>query len=248
MVMPFSDYIAFVDESGDHSLDSVDPQYPLFALSFCVLRKEDYIARVTPAIQRFKFEHFGHDCVVLHEHEIRKQTAPFVFLKPREKRERFMDDLTAIVEAAPMTIIAAVIHKERLIQRYVRPTNPYELALLFCMERLYAFLRGQRALDATTHVIVERRGKKEDSALELEFRRIRDGANNWGEMRCLDLVFADKKANLAGLQLADLTARPIGLNVLRPDQPNRAYEVIRRKIRSSPDGRIEGWGFKVFPA
>jgi hypothetical protein len=97
-------------------------------------------------------------------------------------------------------------------------------------------------------VLVECRGKKEDAELELEFRRIRDGANlRMRAMSCIELVFIDKKANSTGLQLADLTARPIGLRCLRPDQPNRAYDIIEPKLRRSPRGRIEGWGFKTFP-
>lgn len=35
----FSDYIVYVDESGDHSLDSINSEYPLFVLSFCIFRK-----------------------------------------------------------------------------------------------------------------------------------------------------------------------------------------------------------------
>jgi len=157
-----------------------------------------------------------------------------------------MQQLNAIVEAAPMTIIAAVIRKDALVQRYSRPNNPYAIALLFCIERLFAFLRSANASGAT-HIVVECRGKKEDAALELEFRRIRDGANRWGRLDGLELVFADKKSNLAGLQLADLTARPIGLHVLRPEQNNRAYQIIEKKFHRSPDGSADGWGFKVFP-
>jgi hypothetical protein len=245
--MAFSDYIAYVDESGDHSLESIDPQYPIFVLTFCIFRKLDYAARVTPSVQRFRLDHFGHDSVVLHEHAIRRQIAPFVFLKSEAKRTPFMVGLNDLVEQTPMTIVAAVVRKDALVLRYVRPSNPYEIALLFCMERLYAYLRDERALDGTTHVVFERRGKKEDAALELEFRRIRDGANQWGQLDCLDLVFADKKSNLAGLQLADLTARPIGLKVLRPAQGNRAYEIIERKLRRGPNGLMEDWGYKVFP-
>jgi hypothetical protein len=245
--MSFSPYIAYVDESGDHGLDSIDPQYPVFVLTFCVFRKSDYATRVMPSVQQFKLDHFGHDSVVLHEHAIRRQIAPFVFLKSEVKRAAFMGGLNALVEEAPMTIIAAVVRKDALVRRYRRPHNPYEMALLFCMERLYDFLRGEQVLDATTHIVVECRGKKEDAALELEFRRIRDGANQWGRLEGLDLIFADKRSNLAGLQLADLTARPIGLRALRPEQPNRAYEIIQRKFRTGPDGLVEGWGLKVLP-
>lgn len=32
--MDFSDFIVFVDESGDSSLDSISSQYPIFVLAF----------------------------------------------------------------------------------------------------------------------------------------------------------------------------------------------------------------------
>jgi hypothetical protein len=63
----------------------------------------------------------------------------------------------------------------------------------------------------------------------------------------VDIVMADKKSISTGLQLADLVARPIGLQVLRPGQPNRAFEVLAPKIRRRPSGKVDGWGSKVFP-
>ena len=65
----------FVDESGDHELDTIDPGYPMFVLAFCVIRKEDYVATLTSALQRFKLKHFGHDDVIMHEREIRKDNS-----------------------------------------------------------------------------------------------------------------------------------------------------------------------------
>jgi hypothetical protein len=56
-----------------------------------------------------------------------------------------------------------------------------------------------------------------------------------------------KSANSAGLQMTDLMARPVALKHLRPDQPNRAYEIIQTKLRRSPTGKIEGWGLKHLP-
>jgi hypothetical protein len=35
--MEKSDYIIYVDESGDHSLTSIDPQFPVFTLAFCII-------------------------------------------------------------------------------------------------------------------------------------------------------------------------------------------------------------------
>lgn len=33
----FADFIVYADESGDHGMVSIDPQYPMFALTFCVM-------------------------------------------------------------------------------------------------------------------------------------------------------------------------------------------------------------------
>lgn len=52
---------------------------------------------------------------------------------------------------------------------------------------------SQTCVDPTVHVIVEKRGKNEDDELELEFRRICDGANYNGEKLNFEIVFADKK-------------------------------------------------------
>jgi hypothetical protein len=67
----------YVDESGDHSLASIDPEYPLLVLSFCIFRKDEYVQRVTPALRQLKFATFGHDMVVLHEMDIRRRKGAF---------------------------------------------------------------------------------------------------------------------------------------------------------------------------
>ena len=245
--MEHCDLIVYVDESGDHGLESIDPNYPIFSLSCCIFEKAKYAAEVAPSLQRFKFRWWGHDLVVLHEQEIRKQKPPYAFLQNRDRRGRFMEDLASIIEAAPFTIVASVIDKLRLAGQYVAPANPYDIALTFCVERTFAFLRDHGQHDRLTHFVVEKRGNREDRDLELEFRRICDGANMWGNITTLRIEFAEKKMNLTGLQIADLTARPIGLRILRPDQQNRAYETIRPKLRRSPEGKIKGWGLKKFP-
>lgn len=71
---PHSDYIVFVDESGDHSLESVNPDYPIFVLAFCILPTAACVDQITPAVRRLKCQLFGHDLVILHEHDIRKKT------------------------------------------------------------------------------------------------------------------------------------------------------------------------------
>lgn len=170
-----------------------------------------------------------------------------MFLQNRQKRAAFMDGLSRLIQEVDFTIVAAVIDKQRLTQQYAYPANPYEIALTFCMERAHAFLRDRGQHARTTHIVVERRGKREDDELELAFRRIRDGANQWGAIASFEIVFADKKTNSTGLQLADLTARPIGRHVMNSAQRNRAWNVIEPKLRRGPQGQVNGWGLKIFP-
>ena len=96
------------------------------------------------------------------------------------------------------------------------------------------------------HMVVEKRGKNEDDELELEFRRICDGGNFKRDDFPFELVFAHKQSNSSGLQLADLVARPIGMSVIRPGQPNRAFELLKPKLVRI-QGNTNGWGLKVFP-
>jgi hypothetical protein len=244
----YSKYVVYVDESGDHSLASVDPQYPVFVLAFCVFHKGYYTSDVVPALESFKFKHFGHDVVVLHETEIRKERGNFRF-SSRQHKHAFLDELTSIIDDTRFILIACVIDKERLRER---TENPYHLALGFCMETLYELMQEKRQDDLPMHVVVECRGKKEDAALELEFRRVCGGENRLGKPLPFEIVFADKKTNSSGLQLADLVARPIGLSVIRPNQPNRAFEVLKKKFFCSGGREHTGvgydeWGLKIRP-
>ena len=241
-----SEYIVYVDESGDHSLDSINQEFPLFVLSFCIFHKDLYVSAVTPAIRKLKFDTFGHDMVILHEHDIRKKTGAFSKLS-KEPREVFMSALTDIMEQAEFTLLAVVIDKRKLKSRYVNPAHPYHLAMEFGLERLYRFMKEKKQDNRRTYIVCEARGAKEDKDLELEFRRICDGENHFQKPLPLDIIIVDKKTNSEGLQLADLTARPIGLSVLRPDQQNRAIRILEEKYYRDGLGRKEGFGLKCFP-
>jgi hypothetical protein len=139
---------------------------------FCIFEKKAYIEIVVPLVQQLKFDFFGHDCVVLHAHEIRKARGDFNILLNSQVRQHFIDCVNALIARVPVTVIAAVIDKQRHIKQYRDPANPYEIALAFCMERLQRWLGEQGQDSRRTHLMVERRGAREDAKLELEFRRM----------------------------------------------------------------------------
>lgn len=243
----FSDYIIYVDESGDHGLVNIDPHYPVFVLSFCIFKKNDYAGTVSPNLQRLKFKYFGHDMVIFHSREIRKRKDDFKLLQQPKIRDDFYDDLNLFMKESPFTLICSVIKKEELLRRYRSPHNPYAIALAFCLERAFKFLMKYGQGERYTHVVVESRGKKEDIDLELEFRRICDGKNYLGHSLPFRIIMANKLINSSGLQLADLVSHPVGRHVIKPEQPHRAYEIVSSKFDVSSKGEVDGWGLKQFP-
>lgn len=233
----FSDYIVYVDESGDLGLRNIDRGFPLFCLAMCVFPIQDYANTTVPAISALKFQHWGHDGVILHENEIRQRKGDFKgIIQNKENELQLIKDVHNIITEANFQIVASVINKAALIKKYSNPWSPYELAVHFCLERLHRLMIGKGQPGKTVHVVFESRGKKEDHELELAFRRIIAGNNSWGwEVSDFGTIsyepkFLPKKTNIAGLQVADLVARPLALKVMRPEQANRTYDVLNTKI------------------
>ena len=169
-----------------------------------------------------------------------------------EEQQEFVSRLTKIIEFSNFVLISCTIDKRKLKKPEDAETNPYHKALGYCMEALYEFLKEKDQHEKKTHIVFECRGEREDKDLELEFRRTCDGNNRLGITLPFDILLADKKVMSSGLQLADLVARPIGLRTLRPEQENRAFEVLKKKFycdggRSQVGTGYEGVGMKIYP-
>lgn len=242
----YSDFIVYVDESGDHSLKSIDEGYPVFVLTFCIFRKEYYADVVTPVLRKLKFATFGHDMVILHEQDIRKKLGAFSVLG-KEKREAFLEELNFVIAKSDFTLIASVIDKYKLKEQEIKETHAYHLAMRIGLEKLYAFLLIHGQADLFTHVVCEARGASEDKALELEFRNVCNGDNSFERQLPFGIIIADKKTNSEGLQFADLSARPVGLSILRPGQSNRALKILEKKFHKNKQGQFVGHGLHVYP-
>ncbi len=166
----------------------------------------------------------------------------------KESRELFMQSLSELIANVEFTLIAVVIDKLSLKESYLDPRNPYHLAMGFGLEMLYFFMQQNNQDDRLTHIVFEARGKKEDAELDQEFRKTLDQKNNsFGKDLPFEMIIADKKTNSEGLQFADMTARPIGLSVLRPHQTNRAFEILEKKFYRDEAGSKLGCGLNQFP-
>jgi len=231
----YSDYVIYVDESGDHGLSSIDINHPIFVLVFCIFKKSDYINKVAPLVQKLKFDYFGHDSVILHSSDIRKSREDFTFLFDRSVKESFLSSISKMINDAKFSITSTTIDKKKLKQKHIESENPYEIALRSCIEKVYDFLKDKNQHQKTTHIVIEKRGKDEDKSLELAFRRIVQGDNFKNEYLLglnlpFEIVFADKKVNSSGLQIADLCAYPIAKKYLKPELEDKAYDIVKNKI------------------
>lgn len=248
----FSQYIVYVDESGDSNLkpDNIDLGYPVFVLALCIFHKRYYADSLVPAVQSLKFNHFGHDMVVFHEKDIRKKTAPFTF-PTKEQEKEFMLDLHKLIQESKFVLISGAILKDRMPARH-QYNSAYNIALGLCLERLYRFMIEKRQEKLKTFIVFEARGNNEDKNLELEFRRICDGDNVFKIPLPFEILIKSKQTNSTGLQFADLVARPIGRHLIDGDEKeNRAFNTLINKLFCQDKRRLGeeylGHGLATFP-
>lgn len=246
-----SRYLLFLDESGDHGLKTISPDFPIFVLTGLLFSEASY-ADVSVRIDTFKQKFFGNTGVILHRRDMRKYEKGFEILFDDNIKRQFYNDLNKILQDADYTIISSVINKQKHIDTYGKlADDPYEIALTFVMER--TLFEADDKQDVTNiHVTIEGRGKKEDAQLARRYNELLyRGTGQVDSIRLVqtyddELEVRLKRDNDCGLQLADLCAYPIARYYLNNNEPNLAYDVIKGKIRSGPRG-VMGYGVKLFP-
>jgi hypothetical protein len=237
--------IVYLDETGDHSLDSIDEDYPVFALVFMVADVDEYCSRIVPAVTALKLRHFGHDGVILHSSDIRRQRGDFAVLRVPSNREAFMVDAEQMIADLPCEIIAVVIRKKLHKSRYGSISkNPYELAVEYGMERLNSYLAESGQTDLV--MIAEARGKAEDDSLRVAFFNLMQKGTAYHSFRHLNITlhFVRKERNVAGLQVADLLAYPIGRYAIS-HKATRPWVTVRSKFLQRPGWRPEDLPLKT---
>lgn len=224
------DYVIYVDESGDHGLININPEFPVFVLVFCIFKVPDYIEKIVPRAQGFKFKYFKHDMVILHERDIRRGSGYFSKFRDASIKDSFIQDLNIVITEADFEIVCCLIDKINVRNKGVSGQQVYSLAMRRGLESICDLLPKQLG-GAKIPVIFESRGKSEDALLSSEFHSMSYSGSEQDVSQLFDLVIASKKVNSTGLQLADMVARPLAQKWLKPDQRNRAYEIVELKLR-----------------
>ena len=262
-VSDFSKYIVYVDESGDANWSGV-AEYPLLCVNYCLFEKNLYLDVLVPRFNRLKFEYWGNDNIVLHERDLRKPNkikdgavrSKYEFLAG-DRRVSFMDDLSKIVREAEFKCFCVIIDKEKVPEKY-RVFDPYHISLSRGFRQIQDYLRNndEEEMGKHLHVVFEKRGYADDAALSKAYQQIILQGSllapiSGYRFQNFRLELMDKKSNSTGLQIADLTARPIGNHYLhasgqreRTDQ--RAIEILLQKLHYCTGDLCEVGKYDVF--
>ena len=71
----------FLDESGDHSLTKIDPQYPVFVLAGAVFDAQYHDQHATPVFNKAKADLFGRADIIIHTADLTRNRSPFEAMK-----------------------------------------------------------------------------------------------------------------------------------------------------------------------
>ena len=239
----------YLDESGDHNLIVVDPQYPIFVLGGVIVDQDYAEGPLTEALNGFKREMFGRTDIVLHTADIVRNRNGFEKLADAGLRRAFYDRLNGLMRSLDYTVVACAIRKDEHVKQYGRRArNPYLLSLHVLVER-FCYSLGKDPADGT--IIAEGRGLIEDRRLEATWTNMQ----NWGtdyvdaktiNQRITGLSLRPKGDNIPGLQLADLVVSPVARYVLgKPTMED--WRIVESKLRRSDTGATRGFGLIVLP-
>jgi hypothetical protein len=215
-------------------------------------------------LEHFKQEHIPHnpdEPIIIHREDIINRRRSFWRLRQLEKRGAFDEGLLALISQARFRVVAVVIDKRTLQERYPVPAHPYHLALGFLLQRYCGYLNH---VNRCGDVLAESRGGREDRLLRDSYARVYQ-RGVWvtraeffqQALTSGQLKIKPKSANIAGLQLADVLGHPVRQAILRekghledtaPPFAARLLEIVDSKFnRHLYDGRVWGYGKVFFP-
>ena len=261
-------YRLYIDEVGNHDLRPNLSENERFLSLFGVAVNNQHMADVIqPEARRIKRDFFLEDPdepVIFHRKEITRFQGPFKsLLADRDKRLRFGDIMLEAYRRWQYSAFIVTIDKVAHYNNYaVWRYEPYHYCLMAMLERYVLFLHYRKLRG---DVMIESRGTGPDQRLAKSFRRlVEQGTTNIPKERmqnCLtsvEIKIRAKKADIAGLQLADLLAHAAhydhlaGHKLVARQESTYEQEVAAilnrsRYHRNRGTGQIPGYGKKLLP-
>lgn len=159
---PPDKYRLYVDEVGNHDLDSSENESERYLSLTGLMFELDYVkTTVAPGLETLKARYFGShpdDPVVLHRKDLANRRPPFQALRDRFDAALFDADLLKMLRDLDYVALTVVIDKKAHKDRYrTWAVHPYHYGMQVLLERFVLEL-GSRG--AVGDVMAEARGTK----------------------------------------------------------------------------------------
>lgn len=229
-------HFAFFDENGSSNYKKIikclsenkdipeDDKH--FALTYVLVKIED-LDFINQNITQFKRKWWPPDgCykskqnqnikVCLHSSDIRYQREPFS-TEYIADFSVFVEELTSLMESLSITVRTSYINKEKMLEIYTTPYDPYEISVNFLLERLVNYDTDQ---SSKIMLIFEARDPKLDrNMIEAINKFFNSGSDYVGKSKLNGKIAAlhfnpkrpvdDVTKSFFGLEIADLCSYPI---------------------------------------
>ena len=229
--------------------------FPVFCLTAVIVSESEY-ETLDLIVRAWKATHLPSADFVIHEPDIRNRLGPW-----REPgRGGRLEALRELLEKVKFTAIAVVVRRAEYVKQFGEappdeslPGHPYLMALDFLVERTVLALEHQFN-GGRAKFIAEARGPKEDALLQHEFARLHlEGtsyiAPAWFRQQLHPGIHFEGKGGryATGLQLADLSARPVAEKVVDPASAPPRWAEVRAKLCRGQETKHSIVGLKVMP-
>ena len=107
--------VLFLDESGDHNLTAVDPNYPAFVLGGVIVDREYAEQQLEDTLNEFKAEMFGRTDIVLHTADITRNRNGFEDMQDEAFRNHFYNRTNSLMRSLPYSVVACAIRKDEYL-------------------------------------------------------------------------------------------------------------------------------------
>jgi len=248
-MLQFYTMLCFIDESGDHNLKLNDnDQFPIFVLGAILIDEKEH-ENLTKEFNALKQEIFKSDDVIFHTAElIRPLKAAsdkrFHVLVDKKIRNTFYKKLNHIIARTNFESIFCVIDKQKLVNKYKYPYDPYDISFENLLNRI---ITTSHPYDVA--IYPEQRSSILDARIELTFHKYkqlgtRHHKADYISKRITEFEHVHKQQNIAGAQLIDLLVSPVGRDYLKIKTKPKWNEVTIETIMST----IKNSGnYTIFP-
>jgi hypothetical protein len=242
----------FLDESGDHNLHNIDPQYPVFVLGGVIVARDYVQTDLEPALADFKLALFGNTDLILRTAEISRNRKGFERLKEAGFRQEFYGRLNDLMRRLDYKVAACAIRKDKYLEHYgLTAVDPYMLSLHVLVE-LFCFEVGDVAGGGL--IVAEKRGHTLDREIDVAWLDLKSKGSRHLPASTIDgriagLSTVAKKENIAGLQLADLVISPLARWVLGKEN-HEDFTIVKEKLLNramNPECSYSASGLVVLP-